>query len=139
MDDQLAYHLQNETCPNSAEHNDEANHLGYVAWHAWAKEKAKTHRQERCPGCGFHCIWVRRTNMTPEQQAAALEGFRSNSAAMGYSSGYTAGLRVRDEQITALLRAIRRATEDPAGPMIDVAGQLAGLFDGLGKIVGSDG
>lgn len=31
---------------------------GYLQWHAWAEEKAKTHIQERCPVCGLWAIWV---------------------------------------------------------------------------------
>lgn len=31
--------------------------VGYLAWHEWAERKARTHRQERCPGCGLWKIW----------------------------------------------------------------------------------
>lgn len=31
---------------------------GYLAWHEWAEKKSKTHRQERCPGCGLWAIWT---------------------------------------------------------------------------------
>lgn len=31
---------------------------GYIAWHEWAAEKRKTHRQKRCPVCGLYKIWV---------------------------------------------------------------------------------
>lgn len=31
---------------------------GYVAWHVWAEEMAKTHKQSRCPGCGLWAIWT---------------------------------------------------------------------------------
>ena len=30
---------------------------GYVAWHEWAEEMMKTHRQRKCPGCGLYAIW----------------------------------------------------------------------------------
>lgn len=30
---------------------------GYLQWHAWAEEKAKTHKQRRCPGCNLFAIW----------------------------------------------------------------------------------
>lgn len=30
----------------------------YLMFHAWAKEKRKTHRQTRCPGCGLWAVWV---------------------------------------------------------------------------------
>ncbi len=26
---------------------------GYLAWHAWAEQKAKTHRQRQCPECSL--------------------------------------------------------------------------------------
>jgi predicted RNA-binding Zn-ribbon protein involved in translation (DUF1610 family) len=29
----------------------------YLAWHEWAEKKAKTHHQEKCPGCGKLTIW----------------------------------------------------------------------------------
>lgn len=31
---------------------------GYVAREAWARNKAKTHRQVKCRGCGLYVIWV---------------------------------------------------------------------------------
>lgn len=31
--------------------------VGYLAWHEWAERKAKTHDQERCPGCGLFKVW----------------------------------------------------------------------------------
>ncbi len=31
---------------------------GYVAWHKWAEEKAKTHAQVRCPYCELYEIWI---------------------------------------------------------------------------------
>ncbi len=30
---------------------------GYLAWQVWAERKARTHVQERCPGCGLWKIW----------------------------------------------------------------------------------
>lgn len=30
---------------------------GYLAWHEWAREMSKTHRQKRCPGCKLWVIW----------------------------------------------------------------------------------
>lgn len=30
---------------------------GYLAWHEWAEQMAKTHEQHRCPGCGLWQIW----------------------------------------------------------------------------------
>lgn len=37
---------------------------GYLAWFEWAREMAKTHRQERCPGCGLWKVWTPRTAST---------------------------------------------------------------------------
>lgn len=33
---------------------------GYLQWHHWAAQKGKTHRQVRCPTCGYWAIWVLR-------------------------------------------------------------------------------
>ena len=33
---------------------------GYLEWHAWANRKSRTHRTERCPGCGLYMIWVKK-------------------------------------------------------------------------------
>jgi len=30
----------------------------YFAWHEWAERMAKTHKQQRCPGCGLWKIWT---------------------------------------------------------------------------------
>ena len=49
-----------EHCPDPARHTSEPR--GYLHWHAWAEEMAKTHRQERCPRCGFWAIWVLRND-----------------------------------------------------------------------------
>lgn len=40
------------------DHNDGPDN--YPAWHAWAEQKAKTHRQSRCDECGLWAIWTRR-------------------------------------------------------------------------------
>ena len=34
---------------------------GYVAWHAWATEMSKTHRQVKCPHCGRWEVWEPKT------------------------------------------------------------------------------
>lgn len=44
-----------DACPNKAKHTESPD--GYIAWHEWAERKAKTHVQERCPGCGLFMIW----------------------------------------------------------------------------------
>ena len=45
------------TCPRREEHAPSPR--GYLAWHTWAEEKAKTHRPIRCEGCGRYSIWVK--------------------------------------------------------------------------------
>lgn len=44
-----------DLCPDVATHTPSPD--GYLQWHAWAEQKAKTHRQSRCPTCGFWSIW----------------------------------------------------------------------------------
>jgi hypothetical protein len=53
-------------CPNAAEHTPAA--AGYLEWHEWAEQKAKTHRQIRCKGCGLFAIWV------PKRKRATADG-----------------------------------------------------------------
>lgn len=43
-------------CPHFEDHTPRPE--GYLAWHAWADRMAKTHRQEKCPGCGLYAIWM---------------------------------------------------------------------------------
>lgn len=38
---------------------------GYLDWHDWASQKAKTHKQERCPECGLLTIWVPKARQAP--------------------------------------------------------------------------
>lgn len=45
---------EQDRCPNVAEHVYGPD--GYIQWHAWAQKMSKTHRQTRCPGCGFWLI-----------------------------------------------------------------------------------
>lgn len=49
-------------CPTPGRHTPvpPAAQSRYLDWHEWAEEKAKTHRQERCPGCGLFKVWVPR-------------------------------------------------------------------------------
>lgn len=48
-------------CPTEELHTDvEEEKLTYVGWHEWAVAKAKTHIQQKCPGCGLYKIWVPR-------------------------------------------------------------------------------
>ena len=39
----------------------------YIAWHLWAEEMAKTHRQKQCPTCGLFAIWVPKRGTSPAQ------------------------------------------------------------------------
>lgn len=32
----------------------------YLAWHDWAEERSKTHKQARCEHCGLYVVWVKR-------------------------------------------------------------------------------
>ena len=43
-------------CGNAENHTPQPD--GYLAWHAWAAKKIKTHKQIQCPGCGLLMIWV---------------------------------------------------------------------------------
>lgn len=42
---------------------------GYIQWHEWAGRMAKTHRAEKCLGCGLYAIWVPK----PARTAAGRE------------------------------------------------------------------
>ncbi len=45
-----------DDCPRASElHTPSPS--GYLQWHAWAEQMAKTHKQARCPECGFLSIW----------------------------------------------------------------------------------
>lgn len=48
-----------DLCPDAAKRHTKAP-TGYIAWHEWAEKKSKTHKQERCPTCGFFSIWKKR-------------------------------------------------------------------------------
>lgn len=43
-------------CQNEAAHTPAPER--YFAWHEWAEEMSKAHRQERCPGCDLFKIWI---------------------------------------------------------------------------------
>ena len=45
-------------CPREPDHR--YGPLGYLAWHDWAEERMKTHRQERCE-CGLFLLLVPKT------------------------------------------------------------------------------
>jgi hypothetical protein len=54
--------VPNPDCPKALEHTPCPT--GYVGWHEWAAEKAKTHRQRRCEGCGLYNVWEPREQAT---------------------------------------------------------------------------
>lgn len=45
-----------ELCPNIEDHTA-FQPEGYLAWHEWAEQMSKTHKQRKCPGCGLYQIW----------------------------------------------------------------------------------
>jgi len=50
-------------CPNYWAHTRGPD--GDLAWHEWAEEKQKTHKQQQCPGCGLYSIWSPRRSGEP--------------------------------------------------------------------------
>ena len=46
-------------CPDVAQHGDLDQPDDYGGAEEWAWEKLKTHKQERCPTCGFLSLWVK--------------------------------------------------------------------------------
>jgi hypothetical protein len=46
------------TCPKREEHTPCPS--GYVAWHDWADQMSKAHRQIRHEPCGLLTVWVPR-------------------------------------------------------------------------------
>ena len=48
-----------DECPDAEKLHTKAP-TGYLSWGAWADDKRKTHRQIRCPTCGFWAIWVKK-------------------------------------------------------------------------------
>lgn len=45
-----------ETCPDREQHTPCPS--GYLAWHEWAEEMSKTHKQKRCATCKLFAVWV---------------------------------------------------------------------------------
>ena len=67
MDDpeQIAAGLSEALCPHFEDHTPSPS--GYLQWHMWAKQMNRTHRVERCHGCGLYTIWTpRRTLISKE-------------------------------------------------------------------------
>jgi hypothetical protein len=63
--------LSAELCPNIEDHTWCPD--GYVQWHTWAEEMAKTHNQRKCDGCGRYVIWEPKS---PAPQAQSVEAER---------------------------------------------------------------
>ena len=47
-----------EDCPYFHDHTPSPK--GYNQWHAWARKMSRTHKQEKCSGCGLYAIWTPR-------------------------------------------------------------------------------
>lgn len=47
--------MRETLCPNFEDHTPQPE--GYISWHAWANEMAKTHKQRKCQWCGRYSIW----------------------------------------------------------------------------------
>lgn len=60
---------EEKACPQRARHTKAPE--GYIAWHTWAADKARTHTQKRCPGCGLFTIWVRKKPRKRLREGAA--------------------------------------------------------------------
>lgn len=54
--------MRRTVCPRFDLHDphDPGGSGDYFAWWAYAELKSKTHRQQRCPGCGLWAVWVRK-------------------------------------------------------------------------------
>lgn len=50
--------LQKDDCPDAKRHTKCPK--GYLAWHEWADEKARTHNCTQCPTCDLWAIWMPR-------------------------------------------------------------------------------
>jgi hypothetical protein len=48
--------IPNPGCPNAANHTPCPQ--GYAAWHTWADQMRKSHRQVKCPECHLYVIAV---------------------------------------------------------------------------------
>jgi hypothetical protein len=60
-------------CPNLANHTDRPE-IGYLDFPDWAREMNRTHRQERCPECGYYVIWQPRAEQRRGSQPHNDEG-----------------------------------------------------------------
>ncbi len=51
-------------CSDAAKFHAPDEPTGYLAWHEWAEQKAKTHRQSKCPTCGLYAVWTPKKETT---------------------------------------------------------------------------
>ena len=63
--------MAEEECPNIANHTKCPD--GYNDWHDWADQKARRHRQIKCPVCKRWAIWVRRDANEPDYGRKPVE------------------------------------------------------------------
>ncbi len=61
--------------------------VGYMAWHEWAKKKAKTHRQERCPECRRWAIWRKRSDTGTEGGESGTRKVRTSGRYPNFEDG----------------------------------------------------
>lgn len=54
---QVPRYAKADDCPKAVERHT-FGPKGYLQWHEWAARMAKTHRQRKCPTCGFYAVWV---------------------------------------------------------------------------------
>ena len=47
-------------------HHEPGKPDGYVDRSYWFEKMAKTHTQEKCPGCGLWAVWVRKPRAARE-------------------------------------------------------------------------
>lgn len=57
-------------CPNLEDHAQQPE--GYIAWHLWAAEMSKTHKQRKCAGCGTFAIWEQHTDRASNARRAEV-------------------------------------------------------------------
>lgn len=66
---QLAREALLPPCPGVEAHTPDPR--GYHAWHEWAAEMSRTHRQVRCSHCKLLAIWVPKPGVTHQRASGA--------------------------------------------------------------------
>jgi hypothetical protein len=55
-------------CPRADLHYpNQVGPYDQLGWYSWAEHMSKTHRQQRCPGCGLFVIWVPKNARAPRR------------------------------------------------------------------------